>query len=206
METRDIALIKALSNGAGGASYTLPIASSAVLGGVKPTEKTDSMTQAVGVDEAGGLWTAPGGGGGESDLVEIANVSIAEDVLYASIDLPSGQKEILIHTFLKVSTEDGTAWQNLEVDLYLNGLKSFIKTPISGQNGSYGIWLTKIIGDFAVGYAYLAGGASARSPYANDWPRTSAELGGSITSIKFKPTTSDRLIKAGSRIRVFGRP
>ena len=62
METRDIALIKALSNGAGGASYTLPIASETTLGGVKPVTKTDAMTQAVGVDEAGALWTAPSGG------------------------------------------------------------------------------------------------------------------------------------------------
>lgn len=58
METRDIALIKALSNGAGGASYTLPVASSTQLGGVQPAAKTDAMTQEVSVDEDGGLWTA----------------------------------------------------------------------------------------------------------------------------------------------------
>ena len=45
-----------------GATYTLPIASSTQLGGVQPVAKTDTMTQAVGVDENGGLWTAPGGG------------------------------------------------------------------------------------------------------------------------------------------------
>lgn len=49
-----------------GASYTLPIASHTVLGGVQPVAKTDDMTQSVGVDEAGALWTVPvsGGGGG----------------------------------------------------------------------------------------------------------------------------------------------
>ena len=41
-----------------GDTYTLPIASSAVLGGVQPVSKTDDMTQSVGVDAAGGLWTA----------------------------------------------------------------------------------------------------------------------------------------------------
>ena len=41
-----------------GASYTLPIASSTQLGGVKPVTKTDAMTQSVGVDADGTLWTA----------------------------------------------------------------------------------------------------------------------------------------------------
>ena len=44
-----------------GQKYTLPIASSTKLGGVQPAAKTDAMTQAVGVDDAGALWTAPGG-------------------------------------------------------------------------------------------------------------------------------------------------
>ena len=39
-------------------SYTLPIATSSVLGGVKPDAKTSAMTQAVGVDSNGKLWTA----------------------------------------------------------------------------------------------------------------------------------------------------
>ena len=46
-----------------GATYTLPIASSTVLGGVQPVAKTDAMTQSVGVDEAGALWVAASGGG-----------------------------------------------------------------------------------------------------------------------------------------------
>ena len=41
------------------ALYTLPTASSAVLGGVKPVTKTAAMTQSVGVDSSGALWTAP---------------------------------------------------------------------------------------------------------------------------------------------------
>lgn len=56
----DVALIKKI--GGNGSSYTLPIASSTQLGGVQPVAKTDAMTQAVGVDEAGALWTATGGG------------------------------------------------------------------------------------------------------------------------------------------------
>ena len=46
----------------GGSEYTLPVASPTTLGGVMPAAKTGEMTQAVGVDEAGGLWALPGGG------------------------------------------------------------------------------------------------------------------------------------------------
>lgn len=39
--------------------YTLPVASATVLGGVKPATKTSGMTQAVGVDSNGALYTTP---------------------------------------------------------------------------------------------------------------------------------------------------
>ena len=58
----DVALIKKI--GGNGQAYTLPVASSTALGGVQPADKTDAMTQAVGVDAGGGLWTEPGSGGG----------------------------------------------------------------------------------------------------------------------------------------------
>ena len=48
---------------------TIPIANSTTLGGVMPVNKTDGMTQEVGVDSTGKLYTAPGGGGGGSDPV-----------------------------------------------------------------------------------------------------------------------------------------
>ena len=64
-----------------GATYTLPIASSTVLGGVQPVAKTDDMTQSVGVDEAGALFTAAGsGGGGETATPELLYSGTAENV------------------------------------------------------------------------------------------------------------------------------
>lgn len=45
-------------------AYTLPVATTETLGGVKPVAATDDMTQPVGVDAAGALFTAPGAGGG----------------------------------------------------------------------------------------------------------------------------------------------
>lgn len=64
-----------------GGGYTLPIASATQLGGVMPAAKTDEMTQSVGVDEAGGLWTRAGGG--ESDIVQ-------EQAVLASGTIASG--------------------------------------------------------------------------------------------------------------------
>lgn len=40
-------------------AYTLPVANATTLGGVKPLTKTDAMTQDVGVDASGKLYTAP---------------------------------------------------------------------------------------------------------------------------------------------------
>ena len=59
-----------------GGSYTLPVASPTALGGVKPIAKTDAMTQGVGVDAEGALWTAPYIEGYELVFTE----TIAEDV------------------------------------------------------------------------------------------------------------------------------
>ena len=67
--------------GPAGSIDNLPIASPAQLGGVMPAAKTDEMTQAVGVDEAGGLWALPGGG--ESDIVQ-------EQAVLASGTIASG--------------------------------------------------------------------------------------------------------------------
>lgn len=41
----------------------MPVASPNTLGGVKPVAKTDDMTQSVGVDSNGALWTEPSDGG-----------------------------------------------------------------------------------------------------------------------------------------------
>ena len=67
----------------GPGSYTLPIASATQLGGVMPAAKTDEMTQAVGVDEAGGLWTSAGSGDGE--WTKVVEVQTTEDLNYLSI-------------------------------------------------------------------------------------------------------------------------
>lgn len=63
----------------GGKKYELPIATADTLGGVKPVAKTEDMTQEVGVDETGALFTTPGSGG--TDVWEtIVDTTFVEDV------------------------------------------------------------------------------------------------------------------------------
>ena len=67
-----------------GGTYTLPIASSTTLGGVKPLAKTDAMTQSVGVDAAGALWTAPGSG---SDLsLGLTSAQVGQIIKVKAVD------------------------------------------------------------------------------------------------------------------------
>ena len=73
-----------------GATYTLPIASSTVLGGVQPVAKTDAMTQSVGVDAAGALFTEPGSGGGSADEVTLIDVTLENDASVVTQLFPIG--------------------------------------------------------------------------------------------------------------------
>lgn len=41
-------------------------------GGIDPVDKTSAMTQPVGRDADGKLWTAPGGGGGDGSMAFVA--------------------------------------------------------------------------------------------------------------------------------------
>lgn len=49
----------------------IPVATSTRLGGVKPIAKTSDMTQTVGVDSSGRLYTTPGGGSGSGSVVSV---------------------------------------------------------------------------------------------------------------------------------------
>ena len=80
-----------------GASYTLPIASSTVLGGVQPVAKTDAMTQSVGVDAAGALWAPPGSGGGSSQWKIIRDLTITENVDRVDISTDDGGNAFSLH-------------------------------------------------------------------------------------------------------------
>ena len=114
----DVALIKKI--GGNGSSYTLPIASSTVLGGVKPADKTAEMTQAVGVDAGGALWTAPGSGGAHegiySLLVEHTITEDVSEVVYTNEEYPgiANLKHILVSIIFPV--RQTTKWWKVAAD------------------------------------------------------------------------------------------
>lgn len=64
---------------AGDNDYKLPIANNEVLGGVMPIAKTAEMSQGVGVDENGRLFTFPGGSGSSEDYRAYKNELIFDD-------------------------------------------------------------------------------------------------------------------------------
>lgn len=112
----------------GGGEYNLPVASATRLGGVMPAAKTDEMTQAVGVDDAGGLWTMAGGGGGKT-LTKIIDVTLEEEAHFEftkdDAGNPLDEESIIIVADIPVSTvgnrDVGLSVNKITVDGY--GLK-----------------------------------------------------------------------------------
>ena len=76
---------------------TIPIANSTTLGGVMPVNKTDGMTQEVGVDSTGKLYTAPGGGGGSNTVVYDFNGEFTATDVRSMYDNYSNGKRVLIN-------------------------------------------------------------------------------------------------------------
>lgn len=85
------------------ALQSVPIATSTKVGGVKPASKTTEMTQSVGVDSNGALWTAPGGGGG---ITNAEVIEYAEELPTASETSPNF-----------VQTPDGTLYRKKAVEV-----------------------------------------------------------------------------------------
>lgn len=85
--------------------YELPIANSTKLGGVKPVAKTSDMTQSVGVDANGVLYTAPGGGGtGSGDMLKSVydpNNKSTDIFTYADNAANARQAKILVDGILE---------------------------------------------------------------------------------------------------------
>ncbi len=97
-------------NSGDGSSYTLPIATSTKLGGVKPVNKTDEMTQEVGVDVEGKLYTNPSTNGTGSTTTE--DITTAESTFSASVidlqKIASGSYKGNHNTLMFVATANTT--------------------------------------------------------------------------------------------------
>ena len=106
-----------------GATYTLPIASSTQLGGVQPAAKTDTMTQAVGVDAGGALWTAPGSGEGGGTTPELVYSHTCDGTYVSVLDDFQLEADKIYITFMELPIGTGTAtyWCRIGSDATFSG-------------------------------------------------------------------------------------
>lgn len=94
--------VQASLNKADTALQSIPIATSSTIGGVKPASKTTEMTQSVGVDSNGALWTAPASGG----ITNAEVIEYAEQLPTATADSPNF-----------VQTPDGVLYRKKAVEV-----------------------------------------------------------------------------------------
>lgn len=85
-------LVEELVGNNGIGEYTLPIATPETLGGVQPVAKSADMTQSVGVDATGRLWTEPSGEGGGSGEVVLIDYTAEEPVSMVEIPVTEEMK------------------------------------------------------------------------------------------------------------------
>ena len=106
-----------------GATYTLPIASSTQLGGVQPAAKTDTMTQSVGVDAGGALWTAPGSGEGGGTTPELVYSHTCDGTYVSVLDDFQLEADKIYITFMELPNGTGTAtyWCRIGSDATFSG-------------------------------------------------------------------------------------
>lgn len=115
---------------AGMVEVTLPIAGADTLGGVKPVAKTGGMTQEVGVDADGGLWTMAGGGGGEWELV--CDETIEEETTWFELNNLSLAKVAVYVATVGSATNDSQS----NGFLYLNGKEAAISKNFNMTDGA----------------------------------------------------------------------
>lgn len=185
---------------AGGSSYILPVATQNTLGGVKPVTKSDDMTQSVGVDADGGLWTK-----NDANLegwTTIYDEVLVEDVAEIAFDnLDFADITMVIAPFkLNNAAGDASSDTKLHPVIAVNGNRgSLVKIPVN-LNTTYVLtscWL---------------GGARVDTQYTNSSDRyyqyTPKYFMGEPSErvYSYKITIGDDcLIKAGCRISVYGR-
>ena len=178
-----------------GDTYTLPVASAAALGGVQPASKTDDMTQEVGVDEAGALWTAPGG----ADKWELITELTVEEEIHKIVFNEFSLKKCLICTKI-IGTATNTV--NTNGSLNVNGEKYFLSNVMASGAG-----ITRYI----VSYLEVCGGVKRHvsSKHNNNWTQVQGidhgivGDGSPISEISFV-NISTNVFGVGTTIQIYG--
>ncbi len=207
-----------------GRSYRLPLAGHGTLGGVSPETADDAMTQSVGVDDDGRLWTAPGPQGpkGESGVhigstepqdpdvmvwidptggatwETLVNVTTTEDVSMIEYQFGDAYPRLEIITWLPLMSGNVTNNNNLVATINEVSWVNFIQDAAS----PYGRSTCRSEVVFAFGGVTVLSSSADRCK--NIAAASSAPTG--AESIKFNLATSGEndLIRAGTKILIRG--
>jgi hypothetical protein len=129
----------------------LPVATADTLGGVKPVAKGADMTQKVGVDELGGLWTAPGGG---DNWEKINEFTLEENALTVLFDAdadgnPFSLKKMRIFMNLpKLKNTSGEDVQTGYARFTINGIGPPYQNPSSGWDDNNFVFTLEAVGNY----------------------------------------------------------
>lgn len=183
---------------------TVPVASPDTLGGVQPVEKTESMTNPVGVDALGGLWSA-GGSDGEWRLAKtvVFDTAGVSEILITEDDdgKPLNCKECY-WTWHNPKTSTGTsrAWVELNRNpmLGLNG-------GLMGTSGQdlYVVWHVVRLGRLAYFESWTSniGFYNFATQYFKGMSIFELE---NITAIRFR-TDNQNVIGVGATLKLYVR-
>lgn len=186
----------------GDGAYTLPIASPAVLGGVKPVAKTDAMTQGVGVDAEGALWTEEGGGSWE----KVADVVVSEDVATVSIELSKACNDLCIMDEIPI-IEGSTANDSATLRIKANGIAIFYKAGYIATYGTYtrkrSYWFSR----FEMRSWMFATDANANNPvnFYNVVAGYTKTVNSLITNVSYETVLDGKVVPAGTKITIYGK-
>lgn len=163
----DAQIAEAVENYLANNPINIPVASENTLGGVKPVAKTSSMTQPVGVDAEGKLFTAPGGSGGSVSWNDILDRPfygsvVKGEALYNDTVKMSQLVDTLYNTTFHVSTGliVGESYEVVFNGITYSDLTCFLATIEGEPYPIIGSTLDEdnatLIGDYPFLIAYIA--------------------------------------------------
>lgn len=156
--------------GPAGSIDNLPIASPTQLGGVKPVAKTDEMTQAVGVDDAGGLWTMAGGGGsGNLTITQLATGTIVSGTEKGTAtDTGITLRSLLTHKLFQFRMK---STENISASYAFRVSGASWHRNMFGEGGTQAYSTFEVCGNAFRVAEKLADGQGPSAQYYNVWSR-----------------------------------
>jgi hypothetical protein len=186
--------------------HELPVANPDTLGGVQPAAKTDEMTNPVGVDALGGLWSS----GSSSEWKLIRSDTLEQDVADVIVNIEKDWEEVFVCILGRANDAENS----------LNA--SSTKGYVTLSNGIYNtthvvnnadifylrnevVFPTTVhvrrLGEVAHAATFLYGGTMFSVASKNYWGAARWP----INRIRIWFATSDMFIKAGAKVEVWSR-